>query len=472
MGTERLFARRGSFFILLSLVLGVAAAIPCPARGQDKKPPKRIIEASDEEDDKEKAKKEDRYFLLAGGAIHTVTGPVIPEADILVKNGVIEKIGKNLEAPDGAERLDVKGMRVFPGLIAVASSGILGREPPEDSTDLYGMNMVLALAGGLTTVVTGNTAAKLTYGTTEGMVVKRNLFYNLSYTRRTPSKRQELRNDLEKVRRYLRDQADFELRKSAGEKDLTEPDKKWIKGKFETYHKLLIGETTAKAGASSMQDLKDLCGLASHFGIRLVIDGGTEAWILPGEIGRAGVQMILTPRRKAYPDRRKSKPSGWNIEMARILHEHGVNFAILPVGRNISLGGITGRDLMALPMEAAFAVRGGLSDQAAVEAITIGAARVLGLDHRIGSIETGKDGDFMVVDGDLLHYNTLVQWTIVNGRVVYDKQKESLFAHIRPRDGFEDKVIQFWPRPFEAIPCIQEEEADLEEPEKETGGTR
>jgi imidazolonepropionase-like amidohydrolase len=253
----------------------------------------------------------------------------------------------------------------------------------------------------------------------------------------------------------MRDLAEYEAQKSRGFPDITEPDKKWLKGKYESYYKLLKGETVAKASAQNSQDLRELADLSGRFGFKLVIDGGAEAWTLADELGRADVQVIFTPRRKAREDKRKSKPTGWNIESAQILHEHGINFAILPVGRRVSLGGITGRDLMALPMEAAFAIKGGLPEQAALEAITIGAARVLGLQGRIGSIEEGKDGDFLVCDGDLLHYNTLVQWTIVNGRVVYDKQKESLFAHIRPRDGREEKIIEFWPRPVDTMPDFE-----------------
>jgi imidazolonepropionase-like amidohydrolase len=373
-------------------------------------------------------------------------------SDILVKNGVIDRIGRDLPLPEGCEVLVVSGMRIYPGLIAVSSSSILGREPPEHSTDVYGLNMVLALAGGLTTVVTGNTAAKLTYGTTEGMVIKRSLFSSMSYQRRSPQKRQELRRDLERVRRYMRDLADYEAQKSAGHEGLSEPDKKWLTGKYANYLKLLKGETKAKMALYTAQDILDACELAARFGFRLVIEGGTEAWTVANHIGQAGAQMIFTPRRKQYADPRKLKPSGWNIESARILHEHGINFAILPGSRGISLGGMTGRDLIALPMEAAFAVRGGLSDQAAIEAITIDAAKLLGLEKRLGSIEPGKDGDFVVCDGDLLHYNTLVQWTIVNGRIAYDKQKESLFAHIRPRDGSSGKVIEFWPRPADTMP--------------------
>jgi adenine deaminase len=98
-------------------------------------------------------------------------------------------------------------------------------------------------------------------------------------------------------------------------------------------------------------------------------------------------------------------------------------------------------------MEAAFAVRGGLSNDAAIRAITIDAARILGIDHRVGSIEVGKDADFAIVDGDLLHYMTMVRWTVVNGRIAYDKKKDSFFNHIRP-DGNLDAPApdEYWPR--------------------------
>ena len=97
------------------------------------------------------------------------------------------------------------------------------------------------------------------------------------------------------------------------------------------------------------------------------------------------------------------------------------------------LGGIVGRDIMHLPIEAGFAIRGGMSEQAALEAITIIPARLMGIDHRVGTIEVGKDCDLIVCDGDVLHYQTFVQYAIVNGTQVYDKEDEIFYAHIRPR---------------------------------------
>ncbi len=487
---------------------------PPKAWGTPQDERKRALEVKVEEaaPEKEEEKKEtdddepkENWFAVTGGDVYTVTGPVLRNATVLAKDGIIVDLGRDVDIPDGAEILDATGLRVYPGLVAVSSSGLLGHEPPEHTTDLFGMSMILGLSGGLTTVVTGNTAAKLTYGTVENMVLKRGLFTKISYSRRSPSQRRAMREDLEKVRRYLRDVDVYELRKAAGDKDAAEPDKKWLKGKYSTYLKLLKGEITAMMSCDQTQDLRDAAELAGHFGFNLVIRGGGEAWTVAPELGRSNVSMIITPRRKirqgpsyvpedevcedeevhedlpsvlaAWEDTRLLRPTGTSPELARILYDHGVNFAIIPQSGYISLGGITGRDIATMPMEAAFAVRGGLPEDAAVKAITIGAARVLGVDHRVGSIEPGKDADLIVVDGDLLHYKTMVQWTIVNGRIAYDKEKESLFAHIRPRgkEGTE-AIPEFWPRDFGPMPTFKpnveppapgEEESEEEESAEE-----
>ena len=55
------------------------------------------------------------------------------------------------------------------------------------------------------------------------------------------------------------------------------------------------------------------------------------------------------------------------------------------------------------------------------------------MDQRIGTIEVGKDCDLILTDGDILHYQTFVQYAVVSGKQVYDKQEELYYAHIRPR---------------------------------------
>ena len=63
--------------------------------------------------------------------------------------------------------------------------------------------------------------------------------------------------------------------------------------------------------------------------------------------------------------------------------------------------------------------------------LTIDAAKILGVDNRIGSLAVGKDADILILDGDPLHYRTFVQTALVNGKVVYEKDKEPFYSHIQ-----------------------------------------
>ena len=137
---------------------------------------------------------------------------------------------------------------------------------------------------------------------------------------------------------------------------------------------------------------------------------------------------------------------------------------IIPSSAGISLGGIVGRDLMHLTIEAGFAVRGGLPEKAALDGITIEPARLLGVESRVGSIEVGKDADMIVTDGDILHYQTFVQWAVVSGEVVYDKEAELFFAHIRPRP--EGSLS-----PEERVDLGEESDEDIEEVPDDSGSS-
>lgn len=402
----------------------------------------------DAEEDPEETEKEpeDKYFAIIGGTVHTITDGELHGVTILTKNGKIERIGKGVAIPEGAETLDAFGLHVYPGLVAVASGGIVGGEPPEDTTDVYGLRMTIALAGGITTAMTGQTAAKLTFGTLDDITIRRNVFTPLRYSTREADARRTLRAAFEKVRQYLRDLESYEEKKKT-DPDEEEPDKEWIKGQYDTCLKLMRHETVAIIDANTARQLIDVCDLAERYGIRVVVRGAYEGWTVASRLARAGVSAIITPRKRQLPDERSNRPTGSSIENASILHDHGVPIAIVPGITSITTWGVAGRDLLHLNMEAAFAVRGGLSNDAALRAITIDAARILGIDHRVGSIEVGKDADLIITDGDVMHYMTLVRHAIVNGRIVYDKQKESLYDHIRP-DGDTDAPPpdDYWPR--------------------------
>lgn len=401
------------------------------------------------EDDEEEIKSDDTYLAITGGVVHTVSGPALPGATVLCKNGKILEVGRRVTIPEGAEIIDATGKNVYPGLVAVNSNGLVGGA---DDIDVFNFNMTLGLAAGITTAVSGTSAAKLTYGTLDDSQVRSGLWETLSYDTRSPQSRRRLRQSFERVRQYQRDLEAYEKEK-VGNPEAKKPDDKFLRGQMATYLRLMKGEAKAMMRINRAHQLIQACELAEQYGIEIIVYGGMEAWTVADRVGRAGMSVVVIPRTSSLSDESVQRDTGSSIQNAAILREHGVRVAVVPAGgmfgpgTSISLGGLAGRDLLHLPMAAAFTVRGGLSNQEAVRTITLDAARVIGVDDRVGSIEVGKDADFAITDGDLLHYMTHVDYTIVNGRIAYDKTKDTLFSHIRPADDSTAPLPDdYWPR--------------------------
>ncbi len=387
-------------------------------------------EKKDESTDKKK-EESDKWFVVKNAEIHTGTGAVLGDAMLVAKNGKIFEIGHDLDVPTDAKVLDAQGMRVYPGLVAISSSGLLGPSSSDfgDTINPFNSNMILGLATGITTTGVGNAAVKLKRFSIKDVVVRDRIFSVFSWSARNPAGRRSLREKFQSAAAYLREYRDWE-EKVKKDKELKEPQKKNVDT---TVLAVLKGESTAKFNANERDDLLGIARLAQEFGFRPVIEGCVEGWTVADELGRAGAMAILTPRDRRPKDEALARDGGSSIENAAILHKSGVSVAVVPSTESVDLGGIVGRDIMALPIEADFAIRGGLPEDAALASITTTSARILGVQHRVGSLEVGKDCDLIVVDKDLLHYEAFVQWTVIDGKVVYDKQKELYFAHIRPR---------------------------------------
>ncbi len=147
---------------------------------------------------------------------------------------------------------------------------------------------------------------------------------------------------------------------------------------------------------------------------------------------------MVTPR-----DRRRDsgnpEPNGGNVGVAGILEKAGARFCLQPpggpgtVGGGLTMGGLAGRDLMNLPIEGCFAVRGGASEAETLRSMTLGAAEALGVADRIGSIDPGKDADLILLDGDPFHYRTVVDLAMIEGKVLYERSKSNMFKGLPGR---------------------------------------
>ena len=123
-------------------------------------------------------------------------GPVLDGATVLATNGKIAAVGYNVQIPDGAQIIDAAGQRVYPGLIAVRSAGIVGGGDPADTTDIFSLQLALALSAGITTVESGNNAVKLTFGVADpDMVIRRDIFVRFRYETSSPAQRRRVLED-------------------------------------------------------------------------------------------------------------------------------------------------------------------------------------------------------------------------------------------------------------------------------------
>jgi imidazolonepropionase-like amidohydrolase len=379
---------------------------------------------------------------IRGGELYTITGGIIKNGTILIKDGKISDIGQNIEIPEKAKVIDARGKVVMPGLVAVgAELGVIGYPDINkiaDSLDPFDFSVSLALASGITTsmVSTGRPSGsspiggataviKSSYGDLDQMLVKESVVQPVMISNRNWLRKTTFKQNLRKAQSYLRKLAEYQ--QAGGKNKIEEPKKP---GGLDEYIRLLRREVPAVVPASTTGDILSVLELVDEFGIRMILTDAVEAWIVAEEIAKRDVRVVIIPRQKQRPNEDISGPSGSTLENAAILKKAGVKFAIIPTSTYFETWGVVGRDMMALPMEAAFAVSGGLDEQTALEAITITAAEIIGVADRVGSLQVGKDADIIILDGHPFHHKTFVETTLINGKVLYEKAKSIYFSHI------------------------------------------
>ena len=392
-------------------------------------------------------------IAIKAGKILTITSGVIEDGVILIEKGKIKEVGKKLPIPAQATVIDASNSTVMPGIIeAHTTIGLQERfEPPNadeltdpctpqlrviDALNPFSRDIKEVVFGGITTamitpgrlnVIGGQPAVvKLTGTTTSEMVllepagVKISLGEGPKQTygekRRLPSTRMGsaylVRKALTDAGYYLNQWQEYEKKKA------TDPEAKKPKLdlKMEPLAKLLEGKLTAFIESYRSDDIMTALRVIDEFKLKGVLVGCTDGHRVAEEIARRKVPVIVSPM-GVGPRRIETKDI--NIRNAGILSDAGVK-VVIHSDATLGVGAIR-----ELPLAAAFAVKGGMDREEALRAITINPAEVLGLDHRIGSIEKGKDADLVILSGDPFHYLTRVEKVIINGEIVFEKKEQN-----------------------------------------------
>jgi len=171
---------------------------------------------------------------------------------------------------------------------------------------------------------------------------------------------------------------------------------------------VLEGKIKALFTAQTAQDILTAIRLQKEFGFDLVLDGAAEAYLVMDEIKAAGVPVIIHPTMvRTYGGTKNA-----SFETAGKISETNI-----PLAFQSGFEAYVPKTRVVL-YEAALAAANGLEREAALRALTIEAAKILGIDSRVGSIEEGKDADLVLFDDDPFEYTTHIEKVIIDGKVV------------------------------------------------------
>ncbi len=453
---------------LLATALLLFATFELPAQNRGRRgqrpdqagqPPAAPAEAKPAEADK----KPKSYLAIVGGDVYLGTGQRLTGATVLLADDKIEAVGHNLTLPEGTKVIDAKGKAVSPGFVCVQGYGMgAGRSAPfADSVNPFDPEIKQGLAAGVTSFLAGsaqggampaggNAVIKLAYGDAKGMVLQEDPVVGMTVPL-SLADREKFEDTVKKVREYLQALAEFPAKKAA-DANAKEPPvppgaeklvavmkgqaKLWISvggGGFNPFGGGRRGGGSARS--SDVDGIRQALEISKLIGQGIVLQKPTSAWLVPDEIAATGSMVFLSPRDRLPADPADPDRTGSNLASAAILAKAGVPVAVTcPVGMfggaGVGTGGIMGQDLNTPHIDAAFAIRGGLDNRKALRTLTLDAAKMLGVDARVGSLEAGKDADVLILQGDPLHYATFVTTAVVNGKVAYEMAKEPLYRHL------------------------------------------
>lgn len=379
-------------------------------------------------------------MVIINGKIFTMTGHNIECGYVRTEGTIIEQVGpmSAFKREKDEKILDVDGAWVLPGLIeSHAHIGIIeekwgpaGDDCNEDTAPVTaalraidGINPMDpafhdAIAAGITSVMTGPGSANVVGGQfvfmkTQGRCVDRMIVKNPAAMKvafgenpkttygdkdQYPSTRMGtaalLRKTLHEAVQYKKDKEEGRLEKEDFE--------------MEPWLPVLSGEIPLKAHAHRADDILTAIRIAKEFQVDMTIDHGTESHLIVDEIKTAGFPVIVGTD---LTSRSKLEIQNMSFKTNQILQKAGVLFAVT-TDHPVAL-------IQYLPLCAGLAVKNGLPMEEGLKAITINAARICGVAHRVGSLEKGKDADMAIFSGNPLEVFTKTLYTIIDGELVY-----------------------------------------------------
>ena len=391
-------------------------------------------------------------ILIQNATVLTVTQGTIEHGSVLIKDGKISEVGPNVKAPSGAQVIDGTGMFVTPGIIdchshiavdgsvnegSISVSSIANIAEVLDSDDV---SIYRDLAGGVTTANVlhgsansiggqtvviklrwGQPAANLPFeGALPGIKFalgenpKRSNFSIPGREKRYPASRmgveETIRAAFTEARDYKNAWDAYNKKIAAGEKNLIPPRRDL---RLDPLVEVLEGKRYVHSHCYREDEILMLLRVAKEFGFKVrTFQHILEGYKVADELAAAGVGA--------------STFSDWWAYKVEAYDAIPYNAALMTRrGVVVSINSDDAEEATHLNQEAAKTIKyGGLSHDEALKLVTINPAIQLGIDKRVGSIEVGKDADLVIYNHDPLSAYAVVQKTLIDGRVYFDRKQD------------------------------------------------
>ena len=391
----------------------------------------------------------EKLILIKNGKILTMSGITYEKGCILIKGKKIIKVEEHIDEKSDniSQVIDARNCWVMPGLIEAhchigiqeERKGIEGNDCNEVAEPITPYIKALdtinpmdsafhnALAAGITSVMVGPGSSNVVGGQwvfmkTHGRAIDKmvvlepaamkiafgeNVKSNYSQYSRMPTTRMSiaalLREELFEAQEYIKDKKSAEASNNSYEQDFRK----------ECWLPVFDKEIHLKAHVHRADDIITAIRIAKEFDLRLSLEHCTEGHLIAEEIKESGFPAIIGP---TLASRNKIETQFSDFKTAGILHKQGIKVAITtdhPVTR-----------IQYLPICAGFAAKEGLGIEEGLKAITINAAEICNVSHRVGSLEVGKDADIAIFDGNPMEVFTKTLYTIIDGEIVYSEKNK------------------------------------------------
>ncbi|RYG33651.1 hypothetical protein EON81_17655, partial [bacterium] len=388
-----------------------------------------------------------KSYLIAGATVHPISGPEVKNANVLMTDGRIVAVGPKVSAPGGTVRVDGRGLHVWPGMIdAGAQLGLTEFGQVNQATDAYengpfnpdlkavtavnpdsfnfpkvryngitaariypsggeisGQSGIVRTLGGPPEAMRLNEAMGLDVNVPEGVALS-------ARYRMTGGELSDAQTRVRETRKALRERFEAASRyiaaKDAGEAMPTDI-------KQEAMRPYLSGQKPILFHVRDENAIRWTLAFVKEKKLKAILVGAADAWRMTAEVKASGLPILLVPPVAQSPSEDSTvdeyDPYDTSMAFATVLQRAGIPFAFASQDWETAMN---------LPLRAGRMCAFGLPHDAAMRGLTLDAARILGLEKDLGSLEAGKMANVIVTDGDPLEVTTSLRYLFMDGKPV------------------------------------------------------